>query len=224
MKNINENIENVQEESIRLIGIFLIVILITFLTVILVYYISLYKYNKSAGEDDVNKFEIKRVVVDSEYESITLDDTKDLHELCLEDCKFKTNIDNQDIYYHIRKVDDSYSLDINQLYIHINTINIGETIDNLSISKYKDMDMIKTIYHDTSTSYDEVIFINGKKVDVITSVSANEVEITDEGIIYYSYSCFKNDNSNGIKFKNIKKPFENNNTVISYENVNVNYC
>ena len=76
MKNINENIENVQEESIRLIGIFLIVILITFLTVILVYYISLYKYNKSAGEDDSNKFEIKRLVVDSEYESITLDDAK----------------------------------------------------------------------------------------------------------------------------------------------------
>ena len=84
--------------------------------------------------------------------------------------------------------------------------------------------MIKTIYHDSTANYDEVIFINNKKSDVITSVSTNEIEIQEEGIIYYSYSCFKNENFNGIKFKNIKKPFENNNTVISYENVNVNYC
>ena len=224
MKNINENIENVQEESIRLIGIFLIVILITFLTVILVYFISMFKYNNDTSGDSENKFEIKRLVVDSEYESLDISEEKSLKELCSESCKFKTQIDNQDIYYHIRVEDNSYLLDINQIYIHINTINIGDNIDNLIISKYKDLDMIKTIYHDSTANYDEVIFINNKKSDVITSVSTNEIEVQEEGIIYYSYSCFKNENFNGIKFKNIKKPFENNNTVISYENVNVNYC
>ena len=142
----------------------------------------------------------------------------------IESCKIKTKVGKENIYYYIRKQDNSYMLDINRLYIKIASINIGDNIDSLVLSKYNDIDMIKTIYHDEVSSYDEVIFVNEVNKDIITSVSTNEIEVTSDGIIYYTYSCLKSNNTNSMKFKNIRKPFDNTNTIMSVEDVNLDYC
>ena len=222
MKQINENIENIKEDSIKLIGLFLFIILITFITVLLVYFIGLYKYNKT--RTTIDSLKINTTVNDSEYELVDNSEELVLNEKCNESCKLKTKVGMESIYYYIRKEDNSYMLDINRLYVHIATINIGDNIDELALSKYNDIDMIKTIYHDEVSSYDEVIFVNELKKDIITSVSTNEIEVTEDGIIYYSYSCLKTNNTNSMKFKNIRKPFDNSNTILSYENVNLDYC
>ena len=224
MKKVNENIENIKEESIKLVGLYLFIILITFITVLLVYFIGLYKFNKIRLSTTIDPLKIKTIVNDSDYESIDLSESLALNEKCVESCKIKTKVEKESIYYYIRKEDNSYMLDINRLYVHIASINIGDNINNLSISKYNSVDMIKTIYHDEVSSYDELIFVNELKKDIITSLSSNEIEVTNDGIIYYTYSCLKTNNTNGMKFKNLRKPFDNSNTIISYENVNLDYC
>lgn len=222
MKKVNENIENIKEDSIKLIGIFLFIILITFITVLLVYFIGLYKYDKS--RTPLDSLKINTTVEDIEYESVEVIDNLPLNEKCIESCKIKTKVGKENIYYYIRKQDNSYMLDINRLYIKIASINIGDNIDSLVLSKYNDIDMIKTIYHDEASSYDEVIFVNEVNKDIITSVSTNEIEVTSDGIIYYTYSCLKSGNTNSMKFKNIRKPFDNTNTIMSVEDVNLDYC
>ena len=47
MKEIKNKINSVKEDTIRLMGVYFIVILVTFITVILVYFIGLYRYNKT---------------------------------------------------------------------------------------------------------------------------------------------------------------------------------
>lgn len=224
MKDIKNRIDQVKEENLRLMGVFLIVLLITFITVILVYFIGLYKYNKTVGDDESKQFYLKARVIDSYFELLTFDNDVSLNDKCSESCMFKTGVNNSYTYYQISKLGDTYVLSINLLYQYVGEFNIGNDISNLIISKWNDYDTFKFIYKDSVSEYDEVIFVNRNKTDVITSKGVNEIEFINDKVLYNSYSCFKGDNTNAVVFRNEKTPFSETSEILSYENTNLNNC
>ncbi|MBQ7240450.1 MAG: hypothetical protein IJS56_03320 [Bacilli bacterium] len=220
--NIKEKMDNVKEESLKLMGIYFIVILITFITVILVYFIGLYKYNKHKNYD-VQYFELKTQINDNEYELISLDDVYSLNEKCVNGCKFKTGSDVF-TYYTIKFINGSYNLDIDLLYSHIKDYDLGNSITSLNIRNFNGyVTLYLTIINDVR-SFDEVLVVDNNKVDTFVSFNANEIEFNNDEIIYYTYSCLKSDLGNAIKIKNTRKPFSDASSILGYEYINMNMC
>ena len=221
MKDIKNRIDNVKEESLKLMGIYFIVVLVTFITVILVYFIGLYNYNKNNMK--LNLVELKEKVNDSDYELVILNEEVSLKDKCDNGCKFKT--DNKVFtYYEIIKEQDSYVLDINSLYTTIGKYNIGNDISNLSIKEFSNYIVLYLIVRNGVRSFDEAIAVSNNVSDVIVSANEAEMEFAENSIIYYTYSCLKTGEYNAVKFKNEKVPFESTSNIISYENINLSVC
>ena len=222
MKDIKNRINSVKEDSLRLMGIYFIVILVTFITVILVYFIGLYKYNKS-NNFKLNLYELKERVNDSEFELINLNEEVSLKDKCDNGCKIKVG-SNVSTYFEIIKEVDSYLIDINSLYVSIGKYSIGNDLSNLVIKEFAGYSTIFLTVHNNVRAYDEAIVVNNNEADIFVSSDASEMEFTDSSIIYYTYSCIKSDLSNAVKFRNERKPFVSTSNIVSYENINIGVC
>ena len=224
MKDIKDKINQVKEENLRLMGVFLIVLLITFITVILVYFISLYRYNKTVDTSKINTYDLKPRVVDKYYDLLTITDTVNLNDKCDKECLFKTGENNNYTYYQISESNGLYTLTINILYQYVGEYNLGNDISNLVITKWNGYDTFKFIYKDSVSEYDEVIFVNKNKVDSIHSKGVNELELKDNTVVYSTYSCYKGEGTNAMIFKNEKEPFNESSKILSYEYTNLDIC
>jgi hypothetical protein len=222
MKEIKNRINNVKEESLKLMGIYFIVLLITFITVLLVYFIGLFRFNKS-NNFTLNLVELKEKVNDKEFELLTLNEETSLKDKCDNGCKIKTGSEYY-TYYEITKENDSYILDINLLYRSVGKFNIGTNISNLIIKEFAGYNTLFLTINNNVREYDEAIVIKNNEADIFVSSNAGEMEFKDSSIIYYTYSCIKNDEFNAVKFRNERKPFTQTNDIITYEYINLGIC
>ncbi len=222
MKDIKDKMNNVKEDSLRLMGVYFIVILVTFITVILVYFIGLYRYNRS-NNFRLNLFELKEKVNDSEYELININEEVSLKDKCDNGCKIKVG-SKASTYFEIFKEGNSYIVDINSLYIFIGKYNIGDDLSNLIIKEFAGYNTLFLTVHNDVRAFDEAIVVNNNEVDVFVSSNENEMEFNDSSIIYYTYSCYNSTDTNAIKFKNERKPFNGTGEIISFSPLNINMC
>lgn len=222
MKDIKDRVNSVKEESLRLMGIYFIVLIVTFITVLLVYFIGLYKFNKS-NNFKLNLTQLKEKVNDSEFELININEEVSLKDKCDNGCKIKVGSQSS-IYFEVIKELDSYIVDINSLYISIGKYNIGNDLSNLVIKEFAGYTTLFLTVNNNVRSYDEAIIVNKNEADVVVSSDASEMEFTSNSIIYYTYACINSDISNAVKFKNERKPFVSTSNIISYENINISVC
>ncbi len=149
------------------------------------------------------------------FTSLTLNADVSINSLCQEGCNLSILLDKKTYQFILNKnvSTGEYFLDLvsNNKAIFEDK-NLGKDISSFIISKYQTMFIIKGIINDNYYLYDNVLIIDANRHDEIASLEANELEVTDDGIIYYYDDC-----STKSKVKVIRKPFSSEITYLSSE-------
>ena len=202
---------------------FILIILIMFVFIILAEVIIVKKYLNRDKSYETSLFNNKRIHDTSNltYVEKNLDSRIDYNMVCEDICNIKVT----DYYFIVNKRNDIYTISIvykNKLII---TKEIGNNINNLYIDKYLDNIYIYNAVTTDSFTYDYLLMINpDNEIDEFTSLEANEMEITDNGIIYYYDSCNKHDSGNAYKVKAIRKPFDKKAEELNKESKSYAWC
>ena len=214
----------VTEDALRKMASYIIIVSVVFISVILLFVVymevslkSPFKYNSDNNIEDIL---IKNKFNDLEIGDVPLN----LEELCIDGCAYKREDFGFTNYYKINHENGEYMLFIIANSVRIDEVFLGKSITNLTIGYYKDNIIFKYVYNDDVDTYDEVIRYNGESTQVITSMSTNEIELTDEGIIYYQFVCLKEGYTNTMKQKYLISPFSNIPILISEEKINYSKC
>ena len=188
---------------------FILIILIMFVFIILSEVIIVKKYLNRDKSYETSLFNNRRIndtydTTNLTYVEKNLDSRIDYNMVCEDICNIKVT----DYYFIVNKRNDIYTMSIVHKDKLITTKELGNDISNLYIDKYiGNIYFYNTITTDSFT-YDYLLMINEENItDEFISLEANEMEITDNGIIYYYDSCSKHDSGNAYKVKAIRKPF-----------------
>ena len=151
---------------------------------------------------------------------INLDDKFTIGTSCENNCNYKYQN-----YYFIFNKDSNYILTIVDGNRLVKELSIGTTLENVSIFKYKDYIAVSNIKTVNSFNSDYVLLINSKnQIDEYTSLESNEIEYTEDGIMYYYSECFDGETNNAYRIKVLRKPFETNKKEIFKEEKSYPWC
>ena len=133
---------------------------------------------------------------------------KYIRDICIDKCNMYIN----GYYYILDFKEEKYVLNIVKDNKLIFTKSLGKKIDNAYVTMYDNNIVFYGILSSDSFVYDYAVLVNEKgNIDEFSSLESNEMEFTNDGIIYYSYTCNKNNNeSNAYKIKYLRKPFSKN--------------
>ena len=214
----------VTEDALRKMASYIIIVSVVFISVILLFVVYMEVYLKAPfkynADNNIEDILIKNNFIDLEIGDVPLN----IEELCIEGCAYKRDDFGFTNYYKINHENGEYQLFIIANGVRIDEVFLGKTITNFTIGYYKDNIIFKYVYNDDVDTYDEVILYNGESTQVITSISTNEIELTDEGIIYYQFVCLKEGYTNTMKQKYLLIPFNSIPTLISEEKINYSKC
>ena len=214
----------VTEDALRKMASYIIIVSVVFISVILLFVIYMEVYLKSPFKYNANN-NIEDILIKNDFKELVIEDSYiNLEELCMEGCEYKRDDFGVTNYYKINHENDEYKLFIIANGVRIDEISLGKTITNLTIGYYKDNIIFKYVYNDDVDTYDEVILYNGTTTQVITSMSTNEIELTDEGIIYYQFVCLKDGYTNTMKQKYLLTPFNSIPILLSEVKINYSKC
>lgn len=214
----------VTEDALRKMASYIIIVSVVFISVILLFVVYMEVSLKSPLKYNSNNT-IEDILIKNKFEDLEIgDNSLNLEELCIEGCAYKREDFGVTNYYKINHENEEYMLFIIANGVRIDEVFLGKSITNLTIGYYKDNIIFKYVYNDNVDTYDEVILYNGEATQVITSMSTNEIELTDEGIIYYQFVCLKEGYTNTMKQKYLLTPFNSIPTLIGEEKINYSKC
>jgi len=214
----------VTDDALKKMASYIIIVSVVFISVILLFVIYM-EVNLKAPLNYNADNNIEDILIKNNFKELEIGDSYiNLEELCKEGCAYKKDDFGTTNYYKINHENGEYKLFIIANGMRIDEIFLGKSITNLLIGYYKESIIFKYEYNDDVDMYDEVILYNGEKTHVITSMSTNEIELTDEGIIYYQFVCLKDLYTNTMKQKYLLTPFESIPTLLSEEKINYSKC
>lgn len=145
-----------------------------------------------------------------------------INDICTGDCNMYIN----GYYLILRSNNEKLEFKIVKDNKLLFTKVLGNKLENPYVDMYNGYITFYTIVNTDSFVYDYVVMVNDKKyIDEFTSLESNEIEFTDDGIIYYTYSCNKNnDEYNSYKVKKIRKPFSKNSKDLDKTAKNYSWC
>ncbi len=214
----------VTDETLRKMASYIIIVSVVFISVILLFVIYMEVSLKSPLDYKANN-SIEDILIKNEFKELIIGESPlNLEELCIEGCAYKKDDFGKTNYYKINHENGEYKLFIITNSARVDEIFLGKRITNLSVGYYKDNIIFKYVYNDDVDEYDEVILYNGVSTQVITSMYTNEMEVTDEGIIYYQFACLNEAYTNTMKQKYLLVPFNTIPTLIGEEKINYSKC
>lgn len=153
------------------------------------------------------------------------DNPYNLTNTCLKGCNLK--IDNSNVIFIIKLNNDTneYRLDIvNDKTPILENKYVGVSLEGAQLSNYTDSGykMLKMKIKKEDFLYDYAIFIDelDNKYDEISSLNANEMELLENGVIYYYDIC----GSPSKKVKAVRAPFSTTPAIISSEISTFSWC
>lgn len=198
--------------------IFIILILSVSISIIciqIIYRDQLNKYDLSLIEKNSKKHMNKKTIYDTsklKFINVSLMETiSELKNTCVNSC----NLDIKDYYRDykliIEKKDDGiYNLDVvsNNKAV-IRNKNLGFNVEHLYIMLYfGNLVLFNQIENETYV-YDYALMLDADgKIDEISSVEANEMQFTRDGIIYYYEECKNKNSKDATKIKAIRYPYK----------------
>lgn len=211
--------------------VFTIVIMALFISVISIEIITVTLNNKNR-EDLLNSYmpNLKAYkyysVDDSKFSEVEVLDETPIGEMCTEGCDLKVNHQDENYYYMIIFNDNTYKMNlIRDNHVIVSSINLGESIDDAYFKIYKDYIVLynKIISDDYEYDY-ALVSDSDSNIDEFTSLNSNEMEFTNDGIIYYYDVCANEKDNESHKIKAIRKPFNISPKAISSETVELSWC
>lgn len=216
---------------------FTIVIIIMFMTIIGIEVITVTYENKNNEKLlNRNRMTTNVTTVPKKYDtsnlnfkSISLEntDTK-LSSICEKGCNLDITMYGFNYKYIIKHNNrtSNYTLDIvKEEKAILEDKNLGQDISDLSIVNYSNYMVLKNIIIKDEYKYDYALFLDNRDLyDEFSSLNANEMEFTENGIIYYYDVCGVSENGNARKVKAIRVPYSKAPAVISSETTNYSWC
>ena len=204
---------------------FILIIFILFVFIIIAEVIIVKKYINRDKSYETSLFNSKQINKDYdvskiEYTEVELGNDIVIRDICDDICNIKVN----GYYFLFNKRNNIYTLSV----IYDNKVlvdkDLGSTLDGAFINTYENNIYLYNVINTDTFLYDYLLIFNGNKVDEFVSLEANEMEITEEGIIYYYDSCYKHDGGNAYKVKAIRRPFTNQGRELDKVNKNYSWC
>lgn len=228
MKNNNKKISNIAAFTLVVMVLFISIISIELITII---YSD--KYNKNYIDilkTTVTTTTNKTYDVESlNYSDVSLTSKASyISNLCTTECNLKINMYGEDYYYIIRTgKDNNYILTITkETTVILENENIGTNLSDSYFINYNNFILFYTQLENSDYTYDYAIVVDNRgKVDKFSSVSLNEFEFTDNGIIYYYDECISDDSSsfNAKRIQAIRTPFGEA-EVLTIKETNYSWC
>jgi hypothetical protein len=165
---------------------------------------------------DDSKFEELDVTTDYTY----------INSKCNKGCNLKVDNFDSTYYYMITYSNTNYTLNIiKNDQVILSDVNLGSTISSSYFTNYKDYILFYNEINDGTYIYDYAVVCDDEtNVDEFTSLSSHELELTNEGIIYYYDVCADEALGGSQKIKAIRMPFNISPKVLNTEYTNLSWC
>ena len=216
----------VEEDTLKKMSVYMIITSVIFLTIILLYCTYLCIIVKDTREDmNVYKLSKNSFVKGHEFKNIEIKDGPVyLYDMCKEECYYKVSLRDISYYTSIKKVDNNYHMEIYNIYFPISEFDMGPDISTLYVNYYKDTLIYDYDCTDLTGTHDLGIVFNGGQADMFYSMGINEIEYTNEGIVYYEYACSFKHNGEATRFKYRRTPYNFVKTLLSSETITDSRC
>lgn len=216
---------------------FTIVIIVMFMTIIGIEIITVTYENKNMEKllsrdrvtTRVTSAPKKYDTSNLDFTGVSLENTDtNLSRMCESGCNLNIQMygfNYKFIIKHNNRTND-YTLDIVKSEKAIlEDKNLGTDISNLSVVNYSNYIVLKNIITKGEFKYDYALFLDNRDLyDEFSSLNANEMEFTENGIIYYYDVCGTSENGNARKIKAIRVPYSKTPAVISSETTSYAWC
>ena len=134
------------------------------------------------------------------------------------------------LYFAITKGNDGYILNIyseKDRILSSRKIGNENNIKGTYLMVYNNNVVLFSLVEDGEYVYDAAFFVNESfNTDIFTSIEKDELQFTDNGVIYYYDTCMESeDNStNGQRIKAVRMPFSKAPSILNVENDNFTWC
>ena len=156
-----------------------------------------------------------------QYTEVSLQDKISITSTCDGVCNIKVGT----YYFLLSNENNKYKLNIVNDNKLITTKDLGDNIDHAYISSYEGNLYLYNIITNDTFKYDYMIIIDSNnRTDEFISLESNELEINDQGIIYYYDVCNNHDFYNAYKIKAIRKPFSSHAEELDRVDKNYPWC
>ena len=172
-------------------------------------------------------------VLKQEYSNMNLIETPIfIDDYCKEkDCYLKVSyFEDMPLYYVITKGLNGYVLNIysdKERLLSSRAIGSVDSLKGTYMMIYNNNVVIATVVNDGKYEYDASYLVNASgNTDVFTSIGKDEIQFTDNGILYFYDTCYKTEDSstNGQRIKAVRMPFSKAPSILSVENDNFTWC
>lgn len=224
--------KKISNEKLNKIAVFTLVIMILFMSIVsieLIVVVYTEKINTASLKDREITTTTKRIFKDTGVKFRNIDiknDVISLSSICSKGCNLKTNELSMEYKYIIEKNKNNYLLSIvdGENYI-LYSKNLGTKVDNLTFRNYLNYVVLSTVVENEHFVFDYAIVLDNQgAIDEFESLDYNEIEYTENGIVYYYDECSKSDGFNAKKVKATRLPFNSSPKIIGLENQNYNWC
>ena len=192
---------------------FILIVFIMFVFIIIAEVIIVNKYINRDKQYELNLFSSK--MNNTYYNTDDLEDVKEVElttekkyvvDVCgtTDPCNIKIN----NYYIVLSSEDGRFYIDVAKNNELMFTRKIGTKLENTAVFSYDGNVAFYNVITSDSFVYDYLLLIGTNATDEFISLESNEIELTEDGVIYYVDECNKPDApSNANKVKLIRKPF-----------------
>ncbi len=172
-------------------------------------------------------------VLNQDFKGIFVDEKPVfLEEHCKEkDCYlsvdyFKTGV----LYYAISKTNEGYVLNVyseKDRLLSSRRIGTKDSLKGTYMMVYNNNVVLFSLVEEEDYIYDASYIVNDSfNTDVFTSIGRDELQFTDNGIIYFYDTCIKSEDegTNGQRIKAVRMPFSKAPSILNVENDNFTWC
>lgn len=198
------------------IAIFIIVVMILSMSYICIELIAI----KNAGKEtdkyikniklNINRKDNTFDTSNLEFEDIEVSEEKvSIKDICEHGCNIRTNIDDRNFEYVFLKEEGEYILNV--VYdkrILLSDKNLGNSLDKAYFTFYQNSILLFNEYQDATYQYDYATIVNyDASLDEFVSLGSDELEFTEDGVIYYYDVCREDNSQKDETIKAIRMPF-----------------
>lgn len=221
------------KRSYHNIAIFIIVAMILSMSVICIELIAI----KMAGKEEDKYIKSIKVNINRkkntfdtsnlEFEKIKLDeDKKSIKDLCEHGCSIESSIDDYNFQYVIQKEEGEYILNVvYESRILLSDKKLGKSLEKAYFRFYLNSILFFNEIDEGVYNYDYATTVNyDASLDEFTSLGSDELEFSENGIIYYYDVCHKENETRDKLIKAIRMPYSLDASIIDTIDSEFSWC
>ncbi len=162
-----------------------------------------------------------------EFKALKFDESKKkIAEGCAHGCNLESSIDDHSFQYVFTKDEGNYILNVvYDKHILLSDKNLGKSLEKAYFSFYQNSILFFNEYQDETYLYDYATTVNyDGSLDEFSSLGHEELEFTENGIIYYYDVCHKESEEHDQYIKAIRMPYSLDAQILEKSEAEFSWC